>query len=164
VECPAKARESTQVLIDYCAGMLEAEVAAALEGHIKQCDACREFCRAQARVWSALEAWEPEPISQGFDERLLENIEAGDRASLRQRIWHAAASFRWRPVLPLAAAAIVIVAVLLMRTPSGTNTPVAVKNADVVDVDQVEKALDDIDMLKQLYAAPPTETAGAKQL
>jgi anti-sigma-K factor RskA len=164
VECPARTKEGTQVLIDHCTGMLEAEVAAVVERHIEQCVACREFCRAHARVWSALDAWQAEPISESFDASLLERIEAGDRPSRWQWIWHPLAVFGWRPVLPVAAAAIVVVAVLLMRAPNGTNTPVVGKNVEVVDVEQVEKALDDIDMLKQLYAAPQAEAAGAKQL
>lgn len=156
MECPARTREGTEVLIDHFAGMLEAEVAVVVERHIEQCEACREFCRAQARVWSALDAWEPEPISESFDASLLKRIEEGDRGSLWKWIW--------RPALPVAAVAIVIVAVFLMRAPNGTNTPVEGKNVEVVDVDQVEKALDDLDMLKQLYAAPQAEAAGAKQL
>lgn len=156
MECPAKARDGTQVLIDYCTGMLEAEVAAVVERHVEQCEDCREFCRAQARVWSALDAWEPEPISENFDERLLERIERDERGGFWKWIW--------RPAIPAAAIAIVVVAVLLWRAPSGTNMPVAVKKADVIDVEQVEKTLDDIDMLKQLYAAPQTEAAGAGQL
>jgi hypothetical protein len=142
--------------MDHCAGKLEAEVAAAVERHIEQCAACREFCQAQARVWSALDAWDAEPISQSFDARLLERIEEGHRASLWRWIW--------RPALPLAAVAIVIVAVFLMRVPNGPNKPVAGKNAEVVDVDQVERTLDDLDMLKQLYTVPQAEAAGTKQL
>jgi anti-sigma factor RsiW len=156
MECPAKTREGTEVLLDHCTGMLEAEVAAVVERHIERCKACREFCQAQARVWSALNAWDAEPISESFDARLIERIEEGHRASLWQWIW--------RPALPVAAVAIVIVAVFLMRAPNGANTPVAGKNVEVVDVDQVEKTLDDLDMLKQLYAAPQAEAAGAKQL
>jgi hypothetical protein len=142
--------------MDYCAGRLEAEVAAAVERHIQQCVVCREFCGAQARVWSALDAWDPETISESFDARLLDRIEEGDRGSRWKWIW--------RPALPVAAVAIVVVAVLLLRVPNGTNTPVEGKNVDVVDVEQVERTLDDLDMLKQLYAAPPAEAAGAKQL
>jgi anti-sigma factor RsiW len=142
--------------MDHCTGMLEAEVAAVVERHIEQCVACREFCQAQARVWSALDAWDAEPISQGFDARLLDRIEEGHRKSVWQ--WF------WRPALPVAAAAIVILAVFLMRVPNGANTPVAGKNVEVVDVDQVERTLDDLDMLRQLYAAPQAEAAGAKQL
>ena len=156
MECPAKTREGTEVLIDHCAGMLEAEVAAVLERHIEQCEACRDFCGAQARVWSALDAWEPEPISESFNARLIERIDEGDRGSL----WN----WIWRPALPVAAFAMVVVAVLLLRVPNVQNTPMAGGNGDVVDVDQVEMTLDDLDMLKQLYAAPPAEAAGAKQL
>ncbi len=156
MECPAKTREGTEVLMDHCAGRLEAEVAAAVERHIQQCGVCREFCRAQARVWSALDAWEAEPVSESFDARLLDRIEEDDRRSLWKWIW--------RPALPVAAAAMVVVAVLLLRAPNGTNTPVEGKNVDVVDVDQVERTLDDLDMLKQLYAVPQAEAAGAKQL
>ena len=142
--------------MDHCAGRLEADVAVAVERHIEQCVACREFCKAQARVWSALDVWDPEPISESFDASLLERIEEGDRASL----WN----WIWRPAIPVAAAAIVVVAVLLLRAPNGTNTPVEGQNVDVVDVDQVEKTLDDLDMLKQLYAAPQAEAAGVKQI
>lgn len=156
MECPAKAREGIEVLIDYCAGTLAADAAASVERHMEQCETCREFCREQARVWSALDAWEPEPVSAGFDARLGERIlDAGRRG------WW---TWLWRPAIPLAAVAIVVVAVLLLRAPGGTNAPTGAKKADVIDVDQVEKSLDDLDMLKQLYLAPPPESSGAKQL
>ncbi len=156
MECPAKARESSQVLIDYCAGTLDAAAVAEVERHVEQCAACREFCRTQAMVWSALDDWKPEPVSASFDARLGARLDQADRGG-----WWASV---WRPAVPLAAAAVVIAAVLLLRVPEGANSTVAVKKADTVDIDQVEKTLDDIDMLKQLYLAPADTAAGAEQL
>ncbi|MCE5307474.1 MAG: zf-HC2 domain-containing protein [Acidobacteriales bacterium] len=156
MECPAKARESSQVLIDYCAGTLDAAAAAEVECHIEQCAACREFCRKQSMVWSALGDWEPAPVSASFDARLGARLEQADRGG-----WWASI---WRPAVPLAAAAVVIAAVLLLRVPEGANPTIVVKKADTMDIDQVEKSLDDIDILKQLYLAPPDTAAGAEQL
>jgi hypothetical protein len=156
VECPAKARQGPQVLIDYCAGTLATDVAASVGRHVEQCEACREFCREQDEVWSALDAWEPEPVSAGFDARLGERLSEADR-----REWW---TWIWRPAIPVAAVAILVVAALLLRSPTGTNTPAGTKNADAIDVDQVEKTLDDIDMLKQLYLTSPPEASGAKQI
>jgi hypothetical protein len=73
--------------------------------------------------------------------------------------------------LPVAAACVALFGVFLVRNPVslGTSqkaptTVIQTQDAQKVDVDQVERALDDIDMLNQLDApatAPHSSPAGS---
>jgi len=155
VECPARVGENPQVLIDYCAGAVPADVAAELERHLEQCPLCREFCRAQARVWSELDIWEPAAVSASFDACLRERL-----AQDGGRRW----KWIWKPAIPLAAVAAAILVVALWRGPAGAPASPITKKSESVDVEQVEKALEDIDMLKQLYLAPRAETDSGEKL
>ncbi len=144
-----------QVLIDYCAGALPADGAAELERHLEECPLCREFCRVQARVWSELDIWEPVAVSVSFDARLRARL-ARDGG----RRW----KWIWKPAIPLAAVAAAILVVALWRGPVGAREATTAQKGESVDVEQVEKALEDIDMLKQLYLAPRAEADSGKQL
>jgi hypothetical protein len=123
-------------------------LAVALERHCTACPECRTAKEAQKRVWSALDAWEPEYISTGFDARLLNRIAVEEQRR----------TSRWflRPAVPVAAACAFILAGYLLRTPPAPPAPeprLAIENR--VDMEQVERALDDIDMLKQMGVVLP---------
>jgi hypothetical protein len=113
-----------------------------------QCRECRESAAAQQAVWSALDSWEPERISTSFDEAVYARIAAEGTQPLT----------RWplRQAVPVAAACVAVLAGYLLREPAQQpvrEPAVAVENR--VDMEQVERALDDIDMLRQMGVAVP---------
>ena len=70
--CPMEAGGNADLLLDYAAGKLKADIREQLEQHMKICAACGEFVGAQSSVWQALDSWEPAEVSLDFDRRLYE--------------------------------------------------------------------------------------------
>jgi anti-sigma factor RsiW len=134
--------QGSEILTDYCAGALDAIRTAELEAHLHACVACQGKVDAQRKVWEALDAWAPVEVSQGFDAKLYSRI----AAEKRQPWWRALQ----RPFVPLTAAVAVLMVAMLLWIP-GSNS--RIQNApsqpvvEKIDVQQVEQALDDMDML-----------------
>jgi anti-sigma factor RsiW len=155
--CPIKAEESAEILLDYCAQKLEPARVAELEKHIETCGDCRAFVAAQTEVWEALDRWTPAEVSPNFDARLYARIAEHDAApAWKQWLW---SIFRpvlplphWKPLVSLAAACAVLALGLFVRMPDLT-TPSQQMRSEKVDIEQVEKTLDDVDML--IPPAPP---------
>jgi len=141
-------RENAGWLMDYASGKLDGGRRAQIEEHMETCPACREFAGGQQAVWQALEAWEPAPVSMDFDRRLYHRIE-------RQVSWW---SRLMRPFDPLfrhavpigAAAGVVFMAGLLMERPAAKPAAPVEQSAQVetLQPDQVEHAVDDMEMLR----------------
>jgi hypothetical protein len=87
----------------------------------------------------ALDNWGAEPVSIDFDRRLYARLE--ERRSIHSRIRHWLEGIRWQPALP--AAAVAAAFVLLM---------VSAPQAEMRErpPQQVEQALEDLEMLQQL--------------
>jgi hypothetical protein len=90
-------------------------------------------------VWEALDEWRPVQVSPDFDARLYGRIaaEAG-------RPW-------WRqvlakPLVPILAAAAML-ALVVVRMPEMRSTPAQPQSPTAIDLQQVQQALDDMDML-----------------
>lgn len=141
MNCPVRNTESTELLLDYCARTLPAGVEAELERHIDICPACQEFIVLQQRAWNALDEFEPAPISAGFDSRLYARIDAAEKPPSKWRQW-----FGWKPALSMAAACASLAVLFVINTPQ-PQPPTATVD---ISADQVEQALDDLEMLKQL--------------
>ena len=144
MKCPIETGENSELLA-YSEEKLEAARAAILKRHVEECTACREFVAGQRAVWSALDAWEPPAISADFDQRLYRLLNEPEPDGWWQR---------WlRPVLahksmPLAAAACLVVIVgLVMVKPSERSRMAQGQPGQTLQADQVEHALDDIEML-----------------
>jgi anti-sigma factor RsiW len=155
VHCPMQ-RENAELLLAYVERKLSAPGAEAFERHLEVCDACRESLAAQQAVWVALDHWDAAEISVDFNRRLYRKIESEQRQPWWRRIPAPALPWALRPAMPIAVAAMAMVAVFLFRGPSGTDLP-RHRSADTVDVEQVERTLDDLDMLKQLGVAGQEE-------
>jgi anti-sigma factor RsiW len=141
-----EARQPSELLLEYAAGRLEPQAAAALQAHLESCARCREFTGNQQVVWQALEAWEAEPVSMDFDRRLFARIERAPAswwARLTGQVMH--------HTVPVAAAAgVMILAGLTLVRPSVTPVPPPRESAQVETLgpEQVQTALDDMQMLR----------------
>lgn len=154
MECPRESYGGAELWIGYVAGTLAPEVELDFRRHLDVCPACREIVEAQAAVWSALDSWNPVPVSPDFNAAVYRRLAADRQASWWRRMFHA--RWSWRPAMPIAAASAALIVALLLRSPS-TQPPPAVQTAPAPQIEQVERALEDMDMLKQLGVAAPQD-------
>lgn len=154
--CPLES-EQMDLLLDDAAGRLarrgfDHAALAALTSHMETCTACMAFRRDQKAVWEALDLWQPEPVSADFNRQLWHRIDAAAAAP-----WYRALAeslrFGWKPLVPLAAAILMIVGGFLLDHPKPA-APGPASGVSVIEADQVEQTLDDIQLLRQLDTVP----------
>jgi hypothetical protein len=161
MNCPLKSESTFDVLLDHAAGKLDRARSARLAQHAMLCAECSAFLAGQTELWQTLDAWEPEPVRMDFNRRLWHRIEAEVAAPWPIRGLRALAdSLRmgaWKPALPLAAAVVLVATGFMMDHPSTlpVNPPgvQTASGASAIDADQVEKTLDDLQLLLQLNAS-----------
>lgn len=154
--CPLKSEETIDVLLDYSAGRLDRVRSALLEEHIVVCADCAAFRAGQSEVWQVLDAWEPEPVSLDFNRRMWQKIDAAAAAPWYRKLADSLRMGAWKPALPLTVAVVLVAAGFVMDHRTATpNAPSVASSAvvSVTDADQLEKTLDDIQLLRQLDAA-----------
>ena len=159
-ECPLENGNGAELIVAYGAQKLVPEAEAAFVRHMASCSKCREMAAAQQAVWSALDTWVPEPVSSNFDEQLYQRIVAEERGTWWQRLLQA--NWSWRPAMPVAAACAVMVAAFLIQRPASPPAPQS-QSQPQVRIEQVERALDDIEMLKQLGVESTPEKSGSSE-
>jgi anti-sigma factor RsiW len=148
--CPLEIPENAQVLIDYGARKLDSERTAILERHMELCPSCREFVAELRTLWEAMDSWEAPPVSRDFDRRLYARVEQ------EVSVWEMLAR-PFRPLfvrhgLPVAAAAcMLILAGVLIDQPPGSPAlpPKDMAQVESVQPEQVEQALDAMEMLSE---------------
>ncbi|MBZ5631563.1 MAG: zf-HC2 domain-containing protein [Acidobacteriia bacterium] len=132
--CLSRNEQGAELLSSYLAKTLDAARTAELDRHIREC----ADCRGLAMVWERLDEFAVPEVTPGFDARLYARIAREEARVLGWRKW------LWRPVAPLAAAAAVVAAVLIVH-PFGS--PDAAKQASKTEIEQVAQAVDDLDLL-----------------
>jgi anti-sigma factor RsiW len=155
--------EGQELLLNYVSGVLEAQEAASFDRHMLTCAACREFAHGQKTVWEALDLFEPASISADFDRRLYQRI---DKVSWWDRIVHVLRSpLLAHRGLPVAATvAVLAVAGFIWERPTAPPAkPQSPLSAAVqtLQPDQVQHALDDMEMLRDfnhLMRSEPSES------
>jgi anti-sigma factor RsiW len=143
-------------IVAYSAGTLDAPTQAALELHLLECPECRQLAESQKAVWAALDHWPPASISTDFDQRLYARIAQQEQEHWWQRLSHW--NWSWRPAMPVAAACAALIAAFLLKPPA----PVPVNDAHApqrIQIEQVESALDDMDMLKQITSVTSADSS-----
>lgn len=167
MHCPIQ-KENADVLLDYCARRLDAGRVAILERHAAGCPECRQALESQQAVWAALDAWDAMPVSLDFDRRLYRRIEEERRAGWLRGLWQRAfasgENVLGRPAFGLAAACVTVLAVFLVQSPVPVETESQPLRAEVVDFEQVERTLEDIEMLKVLNPIPTAKEAAGRSL
>lgn len=161
MDCPLQSESTAQVLLEYIAGRLNATSAADLERHLEICPECMRFRTEQTALWEALDSWETMPVSADFNRRLWQRIETSKTTPWR-RVIAPIGSLAWKPAFPLAAAVLIMAAGFVLEQPGTQITPPGVPDAadvSISDADQVERALDDIQLLRQFDSVVLTSEA-----
>ena len=159
MSCPIRSQENAEILLRYCARKLDPATTAVLERHMQTCPACRNFQEEQQAVWRALDAWEAMPASSDFDRRLYRRIDELDQVAWWRRWVMPVRPMLVRQGVPLAAAAFLIIAGILLERPADISAPSPRPGVRVESVaaDQVERTLDDFDLLQQFGQATGAE-------
>jgi anti-sigma factor RsiW len=168
MKCPIET-ESAELLLAYCARKLDPQTQVTLDRHLAVCPACREFQQNQDAVWQALDAWEAAPVSQDFDRRLYRRIEEETaRASWWSRLMRPFRPMFEAPLMsrsvPLAAAAcLLVLAGVILERPNNVavNEEIA---AEAIQPDQVERTLDDMEMLQQFRLTQVSDSGNSNSM
>lgn len=150
MHCPLQNGENAEVLLDYCARKLSPAATLELERHMQSCGDCRSFAGGQQHVWSALDSWEAQPVSPAFDRKLYSRIEEFESRNWLRR-WMGD-GFAWRPALSFGAACAALTVMFVVQAPVKQSVAPQYHETTKVEVEpeQVERALEDLEMLKQL--------------
>jgi hypothetical protein len=149
--CPLQEGGEAGIFLSWIDGTLDTLESAALERHAAQCPSCRSLLDGQKAVWSALDVWEPEEVSPGFNRRLYSAIESEQAQPWWKRALGFALPRPVRPAIPVAASCLLLIGVVLFRAPQ--TSEVEQKQAAIierVDVEQVDRSLDDLNLLREL--------------
>lgn len=149
--CLANHREGLEILLDYSSGALDPSRRREVDLHAQNCAECRRLVEAQCTVYSALDEWRAPEVSADFDQRLYARI-AADKPSFWQKWLPVVPIVWWKPVVPVALAAVVL-SVLFVTRSSNPGPAQHQSGIGKADIEQVEQALDDMDLL-----APATPT------
>src|SRR5690349_813177 len=132
--CLSKNEQGLEILTRYLAKALDAAQMSEWDQHIEECGDCRGF----REMWARLDEFEAPEVAPGFDARLYAHIAAEEaRRTARWRRWF------WLPVAPVAAAAVVAVA-LYTQGPAASDPG---KQVSKIEIEQVAQAVDDLDLL-----------------
>jgi len=156
--------ESAEVLFAYVDGTLEPARAASLARHAAACEPCRKLIEGQQAMWAVLDSWEPPEISPDFNRKM----HAAVAAEAEQRSWR-----RWlgnlvnaltphKLLVPAGVLALVLGTVVLTQMPRHNTVPApdsAVEQKAGIESEQkqIERTLDDLDVLTTLDAALASE-------
>ena len=114
---------------------------------LETCPETRALYQQQRAVWGELELWEPVEPSAQFDRRLREKV---DELANREP-WYLRTFATWRPTFAAGLAALLIAAVgVVQQRPDatvGTELAVVESAEDEMYLEQLNRALDDIEML-----------------
>lgn len=163
MNCPIKTQENKEWLLEYSAGRLDKERAGMMARHLETCAECARLVEGQREVWRALSQWEPAPVSADFDRRLYGRIDS-EPASWLDRLFRPLEPL-WRPAVPLVATCLLIVAGVALHTPRATVNPGDTQvRAEKIEAEQVERTLDDMQMLRELAVTPKQQGDSSKSL
>jgi len=152
--------DSAEVLFAYVDGTLDEVQSDAIERHAAGCAACRNLIDGQRGVWETLDAWEAPELSPEFNRKMHAAVAAESAGGWRGWL---ASKWAWPTLLvPVSALALIVGTVVVTQMPREQElAPVVEVEHGAVDqkagiendVKQIEKTLDDLDVLYTLDPA-----------
>jgi anti-sigma factor RsiW len=147
------------MLLDYAAGRLNRAQTLLFEAHAEHCARCAALRTSQAAVWQSLDEWKPTPVSEGFNRELWRRIDADAHQPSWTRELAAALQFNfWKRLAPLAVAVALIATGFVFDHAGKQPGPLQPESAASIvitasEADQLDRALDDIQLLHEVDAA-----------
>jgi hypothetical protein len=176
MRCTLGLNENWELVVGYAARTLDPRTRASFEKHLKSCEACSETVAVQQAVWDALDEQAAVAVSSDFDQRLQARIAHQEQAWWERKFWDQGGLRSWQAAMPVAAACLVFgvafwfyrpqhVELVTQGSPASTAQTVLRQTAPQPDpqLDKLEHALDDMDMLGKLSSATVPEKAGAQK-
>ena len=131
-----------------------------VEAHVTSCRGCSTVYLEQQALWQQMDAWEAPEVSAGFDRRLFARI--GRRVSEPWAMldWLLRLFHPLQPRFATALACMLIIAAVVVEkgryapAPPTPTPAMAVQSAERDDPQQIQLALDDIQMLSDFEILP----------
>ena len=158
--CSLERSVAEELIVAYAARTLDPAQEAEFAAHLELCGDCRESAAQQRALWSVLDEWHPLPVSTDFDQRLAQRIASAQETNWWRRL---VSNWSWRPAIPVAAACAVLVFAFLLKDSDRLRPPAAQSPAPLRIEQQVEHALDDMDLLKQIGVDVSSAKPGTSQ-
>lgn len=143
--CFANHKEGAEILLDYSGGSLDIARRREVDRHVESCAACRQLVEAQRTVFTALDDLAAPEVSADFDQKLYARI-AAEKPSFWHRWLPVTPIAWWKPAVPVALAALALSALFFVRS-SHSGPAQNQPGIGKADVEQLEQALDDMDLL-----------------
>ena len=152
MNCILNTNEQEELLLGYVSAKLDTETARSYSRHLASCEHCRTMVEMQKILDDSLGDWVPPTLSKNFDQKLFARIRAEQEAP--KPWWQTLTNFNfgWKPAIPLALASILLV-VFLVRDPGKPELAQQQDGIKADEIEQVEKALDDMEALQALSTA-----------
>ena len=148
MSCSLREGVASELVVGYTARTLDGKTSANFEQHLEGCEGCRELLAGQQAVWFALDEWRAPEVSPDFDQKLFQRIGEQKQASWWHSLFRPGRS--WVRAVPVAAACALLVAAFFLKDPGDDAAPPTQSQARPQIEQQVERALDDMDMLSQI--------------
>jgi anti-sigma factor RsiW len=158
MNCILNNNEQEELLLGYVSAKLDPETARTYSRHLASCEHCRTMVEMQKILDESLGDWVPPTLSENFDQKLFARIRAEEEAP--RPWWQTFTNFNfgWKAAVPLALAALLTV-VLLVRDPGQSELAQQQDGIKADEIEQVEKALDDMEALQALSTADTVPAA-----
>jgi len=155
MRCPSTTGEDYGGLADYAAGRLSRRLVSVFDAHVSECGTCRVFVESQKKLWNVLDEWDADPVSFGFDRMLYARIDQVKERSPLRRLAVFTSGWVSNPAIPLVATLALLIAGFLAYRPARgvpeeAPKSVVVPVVDPFEVDQLNRVMEDLQLLHQL--------------
>jgi len=140
MKCALKESERAELLLR--------NTSQAATNHFEQCSSCRRVSLEQAALWQAMDSWNVRPVSSGFNRSLYAKIEAVAHETWYERLAASVRPLFAQPAWALGMAGALFAAGFVFDHQATREHQTTIQ-VSTTEAEQVEKTLDDLEMLRQ---------------